>query len=142
MRRMGYSVVPGRAFFTGAVAERSNGDRDIDAGWRYEERLGLPVIVKPNRGRQGYGVVKVHTRADYYRAATFIFDRDNVMLVQRVVSGIDCRIVVFDDRIVSAYERRPLTVRGDGHSTVAALLQARRRELAARGRTSLVAADD
>jgi D-alanine-D-alanine ligase-like ATP-grasp enzyme len=138
MRRMGYPVIPGRAFYSEGLAASLESDRDMRAGWRYARTLGLPVVVKPNRGRQGFGVAKVYTRDEYDRAATFIFAKDNVMLVQRPVSGIDCRILVLDETILSAYERTPLTVRGDGRSTIMDLLEVRRREMAAGGRTMTV----
>jgi D-alanine-D-alanine ligase-like ATP-grasp enzyme len=54
--------------------------------------------------------------------------RDQVALVQEVVEGSDYRIVVLDGVVLSAYERRPLRVVGDGRSTVAELIAAKQRD--------------
>jgi D-alanine-D-alanine ligase-like ATP-grasp enzyme len=142
MRRMGYPVVPGRTVFSDAFAAKFDPARDVHAGWRYAQKIGLPVVLKPNRGRQGFGVSKVYGRDDYYRAAKFILAKDNVMLVQRAVSGKDHRIVVLDADIISAYERRPLTVTGNGRSTVLQLMRALQRQFVAEQRDAMFDLDD
>ena len=44
------------------------------------------------------------------------------MLVQRPVPGRDYRIIVLDGEVLSAYERRPLAVTGDGRASIRHLL--------------------
>jgi D-alanine-D-alanine ligase-like ATP-grasp enzyme len=57
-----------------------------------------------------------------------VFKKDKVALVQHVILGRDYRIVVLDKEIISAYERIPLNVVGDGRSTIKQLLTKKQRE--------------
>ncbi|MBP6860292.1 MAG: cyanophycin synthetase [Candidatus Pacebacteria bacterium] len=123
MREMGYPVPEGEAFFSDAWAKMLKSKRTIDAAYRYAQKLGFPVIVKPNSKSRGIGVVKAANKADFYRAFRAAAKADTVVLVQEPCLGRDYRVVVLDGRIISAYERLPLTVVGDGKSTVRALLQ-------------------
>jgi D-alanine-D-alanine ligase-like ATP-grasp enzyme len=142
MRRMGYPTVPGRTFFSRAHAARIGSERDIHAAWRYAQRSGLPVIVKPNSGTRGQGVALVHTKRAFYRALGIIFREDDVALVQRLVRGRDYRVVVLDDKIISAYERVPLNVTGDGRATIARLLAAKQAAFRRAGRDTRLKLDD
>src|SRR3989344_3211494 len=70
MKKMGYPTVPGSKTFYSNEWTKAIGSprRAIDAAYRYAEKLGFPVIVKPNSGSQGAGVALVHTRREFYRA--------------------------------------------------------------------------
>lgn len=144
MKKMGYSIVPGsKTFFSdewGAAV--GHPERNIDAAYRYAEKLGFPVIVKPNSGSQGFGVALVHNKRELYAAAKVIFKKDRIMLVQRPVSGKDYRLVVLDKKVISAYERIPLNVIGDGKSTIGQLLAAKQREFIASSRDTQIKVSD
>jgi D-alanine-D-alanine ligase-like ATP-grasp enzyme len=84
----------------------------------------------------------VHTKRDFYRAMRFIFARDRIALVQVPVSGKDYRIVVLDDRVISAYQRIPLNIVGDGKSTIHQLLAKKQRQFVAAGRDTIIRAED
>ncbi|MDO8576299.1 MAG: cyanophycin synthetase [bacterium] len=127
MARMGYPVVKGQTFFSDKWAKAIGSKRNIHAEYRYAVRLGLPVIVKPNSGSQGSGVKLAHTKCEFYRAMRRIFENDDVALVQRRVVGKDYRLVVLDRRLISAYQRIPLSVIGNGRSTILQLLKKKRR---------------
>jgi len=143
MKRMGYPVIPGKTFFSGSWGKAIGmPQRNIDAAFRYAQKLGLPVIVKPNSGSQGKGVALVHTKAQFYQSMRLIFRRDRVALVQRPVSGRDYRVVVLDKKVISAYERIPLSVVGDGKSSIAKLLVKKQREFVASSRDTLLKKDD
>jgi D-alanine-D-alanine ligase-like ATP-grasp enzyme len=60
--------------------------------------------------------------------------RDRVFLVQKAVNGRDYRIVVLNDEVISAYERTPLTVVGNGRSSVRKLLEKKQDHFAGTGR--------
>jgi D-alanine-D-alanine ligase-like ATP-grasp enzyme len=138
MHRMGYPTVPGKAFFSPDWARLMDPKRDIDAAYRYAQKLGLPVIVKPNSGTRGVDVALVHTKKDFYRAMKAIFKKDDVALVQRQVTGKDYRIVVLANRIISAYERLPLSVVGDGRTTVAGLLKKKQKGFSRTDRDTVI----
>ena len=142
MKRMGYPTVPGKTFFSAEHARAMGSRRNIDAAYRYAVKLGFPVIVKPNSGSQGVGVTKAYTKHDFYRAMRFVFARDRVALVQRPVPGKDYRIVVLDEKIISAYERISLNVVGDGRSTVRQLLTQKQGQFVKSGRDTIIRSED
>lgn len=108
--------------------------RTVEHAVKFAERVGYPVFVKPNRGSKGELVCKAEDEQDIRYAAREILSRHLVGLVQRFVPGRDCRVVTLAGEVVSAYERRGLSVRGDGISTIQELLEFKRIEFEVRGR--------
>ena len=100
----------------------------------FAEAIGYPVIVKPNEDSLGALVVKAYRPDDIVSAAERIFVRHDVALVQEFLVGNDYRIVVLGEEIISAYQRIPLHVTGDGCSSIEQLLVRKRGSLAALGR--------
>ncbi len=77
------------------------------------------------------------------RAAVKLFEHcEQVFLVQQIATGHDYRVVVLDDEVISAYERLPLTVVGDGRRSVQQLLNQRQREFRSSGRDTVLRLDD
>jgi D-alanine-D-alanine ligase-like ATP-grasp enzyme len=70
------------------------------------------------------------------------FRRDRVALVQSPVSGKDYRIVVLDERVISAYERTPLNIVGDGESSIRRLLTQKQVGFMKSGRDTIIRAED
>jgi len=142
MRKMGYPTIEGKTFFRKDFARELGVRRDIDAGYRYAKRLRFPVVVKPNSGSHGSGVFVVRGKREFYRAMRSIFRSDRIALVQRVVRGRDYRIVVLDTGVISAYERIPLSVVGDGRSSIHALLKKKQKGFTASRRDTRIRLDD
>lgn len=142
MKRMGYHTVEGRTFFAPKWAEAIGSTRSTDAAYAYAKKLGFPVIVKPNSGSQGKGVTLAYTRRDFYRAIRRVFKLDRIALVQSPAPGRDYRIVVLDNRVISAYERLPLSITGDGTSTVRALLDTKQRQFLGSSRDTRLRPED
>ena len=142
MHTMDYPTVTGRTFFSDEWCETIGSRRDIYAGYRYAKSLGFPVVVKPNSGSHGNGVFLVHDRREFDAAMRNIFKQDKVALVQRVISGRDYRIVVLDKQVISAYERIPLNVVGDGTSTIRQLLTKKARNFGAASRDTRMHVND
>jgi D-alanine-D-alanine ligase-like ATP-grasp enzyme len=123
MASMGYPVVPSKAFFSKDWARAIGGSpMNIKAGYQYAKKIGFPVILKPNSKSQGLGVSLVFNKNEFYEAAKMIFKKDKIMLVQKFLKGKDYRIVVLNDEIISIYQRIPLSVIGDGISSIRKLL--------------------
>lgn len=144
MKAMGYPIIPGgKTFYSDiwgkAIAKTG---RDIDAAYKHALHLGFPVIVKPNGGSQGSGVALVSNKREFYRAMRDIFKRDRIAIVQRPVKGKDYRIVVLDNRVISAYQRIPLNVIGNGTSTIGQLLRKKQKEFVASSRDTKIKIDD
>ncbi len=144
MKRMNYPIVPdSKTFFRDEWAKAiGSPERNIDAAYRHAKSLGFPVIVKPNSGSQGSGVALVHNKREFYSAVCIVFKRDRIVLVQRPVYGKDYRIVVLDEDIISAYERIPLNIVGDGNSTIRQLLETKQERFIASSRDTQIRPDD
>ena len=142
MRTMGYPTVPGRAFFSDRWAKAIDSTEDTLAALTYAKRRGFPVMVKPNSGSQGTHVSIARSVQELRTALKEIFLDDRVALVQDVVHGKDYRIVVLDDKVISAYERIPLNIVGDGRSTIAQLLKKKQRGFIAARRDTRIKLDD
>lgn len=142
MKHMGYPTVPGKTFFSDQWAKAIGSPRNIDAAYQYARAIEFPVFVKPNSGSQGIGAALVYNKREFYRAMRFIFHRDRVALVQEPVFGKDYRIVVLDNQIISAYQRIPLNVLGNGKSSIRKLLEKKQRQFAASSRDTKIKMDD
>lgn len=144
MKAMGYPVVPGsKTFFSNEWADAIGArHRKIDDAYHYARTLGFPLIVKPNSGSQGQNVALVHDRQEFYSALRAIFKHDRVALIQKRVTGKDYRIVVLNDQVISAYERIPLSITGDGKSTISKLVAIKQRLFVAASRDTRIKTDD
>jgi D-alanine-D-alanine ligase-like ATP-grasp enzyme len=142
MEKMGYTVARGGTFFRDDFAKAIGSKDTKTRAWTYAKKLGFPVIVKPNSRSQGFGVVKVTNQKIFNRAVKAIFKEDRVMLVEEALSGRDYRIVVLDNKVISAYERLPLTVVGDGENTIKTLLKRLQKEFEKTGRDTVIKMDD
>lgn len=129
MKSLGYSVIPkSKTFYSQAWGDAiGSPKRNIDAAYAHAQKIGFPVVVKPNSGSQGAHVALVANKQEFYRALRRIFKSDRIALVQQCVHGKDYRVVVLDKKIVSAYERIPLNIIGNGTSTITQLLAAKQK---------------
>lgn len=144
MKKLGYPIVPAsKTFFSDAWATAIGAeDRKIDNAYAYAEKVGLPLVVKPNSGSQGAGVRFVHTKKDFYSSVRAVFKRDRVALIQKPVYGKDFRLVVLDNELISAYQRVPLNVVGDGTSTIEELVSKKEKQFVKAGRDYSIKLDD
>ncbi len=142
MKRMGYPTIRGEAFLSDDWAKMIGSPRNKQAAFRFARKLGFPLIIKPNSGSQGGNVQLVHSKKEFFKGLKAIFRRDRVALVQKQVIGRDYRIVVLDNEVISAYERIPLNVIGDGRSSILSLLKGKQREFVASSRDTQLRLDD
>ena len=134
LRHMGYHAPEEQTFFCTAWCKNLGVPRDVKAACAYAKKIGYPVIVKPNHFSQGVLVVKAWNAKEVRESATRILARTNVFLVQRFIPGRDYRIVVLDGEVISAYERLPLSITGDGKCTIARLLREKQEAFKEAGR--------
>ncbi|GHV21257.1 hypothetical protein FACS189428_1370 [Clostridia bacterium] len=73
-------------------------------------------------------MAKVHSKEEYYAQAKEIFELSPVMIIEEFQKGNDYRIVVLDDEVISAYQRMPLNVVGDGKHSIRDLLLQKQEE--------------
>ncbi len=142
MKLMGYPTIPGKVFFSDKWAQAIGSKDNLNAAYKYARELGFPLIVKPNSGSQGVGVALVYNKSEFYSAMRFIFEGDRVAVVQKYIRGRDYRVVVLDNRVISAYERIPLNIVGDGKSTIMTLLKKKQKTFQKSGRDTMIRLDD
>jgi D-alanine-D-alanine ligase-like ATP-grasp enzyme len=142
LNNFGYKVTEGKTFFSEEIREEIANIRNIDEGFYYAQELGFPVIVKPINLSQGIFVTKVHNKQEYYQVAKKILQKVSGFIVERFYSGNDYRIVVLDDEVVSAYQRIPLFVTGNGQSNVLELMQQKQESFIKNGRKEIIDFED
>lgn len=100
-----------------------------------DKSLGFPVYVKPSRGSQGVGVARVETAEELDKLLNqYNEERVKVAVIEEELKMPDYRILVFDDEVVNAYERRPFSVKGDGVSNLEQLIDSKHKTLVDSGR--------
>jgi D-alanine-D-alanine ligase-like ATP-grasp enzyme len=142
LRKLGYPVIEGKTFFSDAFGKVLGSKRNNSAAVAYAKHLGFPVIAKPNSLSHGKGVHLAHNAEELKRALKDIFKLDRVALVQRFEKGDDYRVVVLDGKVISAYKRVPLSVIGDGRSSIVQLLRKKQRVFDQSGRDTKLKLND
>lgn len=142
LNQMGYRTAEGKTFFSAELNENVKIQRSIHDGFEYAKELGFPVILKPNDKSQGFMVAKVHGKTEYYRIAKKIFRTSQVMVVERFFEGNDYRIVVLDQKVISAYQRIALCVEGNGKDNICELLMQKQKRFEMAGRDTRIKFDD
>lgn len=142
MEKRGYPVAEGETIFKDYWARIIKSNRTISYGIKYAKKLGYPVIVKPNSQSQGSGVCLVWNDKELSRALVDAFKVDKVAIIERYLPGKDYRIVVLDEEIISAYQRIPLSVTGDGKSSILSLLKQKQKDFIKSGRDTRINFND
>lgn len=125
LRKHGFRVPRGQTFFSEKLLVNipSERKRGLDDALGYAQQIGYPIFIKPNNLSQGVFVTKARNEIQIIETAHRIFTRTDVVLLEEPCIGRDYRVVVLGDKIISAYERRPLAVIGDGVSSIDELLR-------------------
>lgn len=91
--------------------------------WETAQRVGLPVVIKPQKGNQGRGVsVGLCTKEAIEAAYDGATALSSEVLLEKHVEGQDYRLLVVGDKLVAAARREPPKVTGDGVLTVRELV--------------------
>jgi D-alanine-D-alanine ligase-like ATP-grasp enzyme len=139
LKRRGYTVPTGRGFSNHGRVHKA---REIGRAYAYAQKLGLPVLLKPNDSSSDQHVCVVYTRTQFYAAAREVFAASKKLLVQRIARGSDCSIVVLDDEVLMASEKTRPYVIGDGQSSIRKLIATSQRRSRAAGHPSELRVDD
>ena len=86
-------------------------------GWR--------AVVKPNGGSQGRGIRVTNDRQQLLGAIYDTLTTDGVCILQQYCGMPEYRLVVLKEKVIQAYRRSPMTITGDGSSTLETLLKRR-----------------
>lgn len=142
LSQAGVRVPRGQTFFDRKYCEILPSERGVTRAVEFASELGWPVYVKPCRRSQGDGIELATNARELRAAAQRIFEQDHTLLVQEMCRGRDYRLVMLDGTVISAYERVPLTIMGDGRSTVGELLVAKQRGFEVSGRDTRINLSD
>lgn len=142
LKRYGYNVAEWQTFFSEQLNQYLSIKRTITDGWDYIESIGMPAIIKPNNLSQWIGVQKIENKEEYYEAAAKILNMCPVMIIEKFYTGNDYRVVVFDGQLISAYMRIPLSITGDGKSTISQLIEEKEVDLQSKWRNILIDKSD
>ncbi|MCM8570611.1 cyanophycin synthetase [Gramella jeungdoensis] len=93
------------------------------------EDVGYPLTIKPINGNHGRGITSnIHdleqATAGFHQAKKI----SDTVIVENHIYGSDFRILVINYKFVAAARRSPAQVTGDGHSTIAELVELTNRD--------------
>ncbi|MDQ3132021.1 MAG: cyanophycin synthetase [Acidobacteriota bacterium] len=98
--------------------------RDEIEAIRAFKSIGAPVVVKPLNGNQGKGVsTNLQTEMEVveaFRIAAEYFPR---VLIEEQFEGKNYRVLVVNGKMEAASERLPVSISGDGASSIAKLIE-------------------
>ena len=91
--------------------------------WEVAQEIGLPVVVKPQDGNHGRGVIlNLVTQEEVETAYSVAVDEGSGVIVERYIPGEEHRLLVVGDRVVAAARGEVARVIGDGAHTVRELI--------------------
>ncbi len=91
---------------------------------RAARRIGGPVVTKPLAGNHGRGVsIKLGTDEEVEAGFTKAAEYSRNVVVEKYLEGFDHRLLVVNGELIAAAKRIPGHVVGDGHHTVAELVE-------------------
>jgi cyanophycin synthetase len=100
--------------------------KTAEHAWEVAQRIGMPVVCKPQNGSQGKGVtVNIMNREQLdraFEAATVAARGKGPVLVEKFFPGSDYRLLVVGNKLVAAARRDPPQVIGDGKHSVRELV--------------------
>ena len=92
--------------------------------WEAAEDIGLPVVVKPADANRGRGVVlDLRTREQVEAAYEIAAKVSSDVMVERMIEGEEHRLLIVGNKMVAAVRGELSYLQGDGHSTVAQLVE-------------------
>lgn len=134
----GFKVPREQSVFAKSFHRHIPQPRGLSAAAEFAKEVGYPVYVKAVRRSQGELVFQAHRKTELLSHLRTIFQVDRMALVQEACAGRDYRLVVLDEEVISAYQRLPLTVTGDGRCTIRQLLEAKQEHFVKAGRDTVI----
>ena len=95
-----------------------------DNAWRFAEKLGRPVVIKPQTGSGGSGVSVDISLLDHFNLAWDLACNTSkkIILVEEYFFANNYRLFVVGDQVIAAAQRIPAYFVGDGIRTVQQLI--------------------
>lgn len=138
LQRFGFSVPDFTMIYSDEICKKFKSKDTVEKGIKFSHKVGYPVILKPNDSLQGRNIYKVYNDLDFVKTVDILFQSTDTIQVQPYYNYKDYRIVTLGREIISAYERIPLRVTGDGVSSVRQLLVQKQNEFIDNGRDTVI----
>lgn len=138
----GYKVPEYTMVYTSEKCKRYGLLDNLDKGIEFAASIGYPVILKINDSSKGRGIYKAYNEKELLDSANSLFQITNTFQIQKYYSYSDYRVVVLGNEILSAYERRPLYIIGDGINTIKQLLLLKQEYYVRSGRDTSIDLED
>jgi len=93
--------------------------------WEAAQELGLPVVIKPQRGNKGRGVSIQLADRDAVITGFAIAEKEFIaqtVVIERCIPGRQHRVLVVGDQAVATSGGQPQTLQGDGVHTIVELV--------------------
>ena len=91
---------------------------------QFTNSLQFPLVVKPIKGEQGYGVTTdITSNAELLKHINNLKNQDKELLIEEQAKGKEYRIMVFNDNIIGITMKIPPSIIGDGENTVIQLIR-------------------
>ncbi|MDE5415821.1 acylphosphatase [Alkalihalobacterium chitinilyticum] len=101
-------------------------DTPIQQMTSYAESIGFPVVLKPTTGSLGRGVyaniVDTHELKEAIEGLRTEFNYDEY-IIEKFIAGNEYRVYVVNDKVISAVNRIPANITGDGNNTINKLIE-------------------
>ena len=90
---------------------------------RTAERIGYPVVLKPEFGSKGNGVIlNIKTEKELLKCYQKLLEEFKEIIVEKYYQGDDYRVCVVGNKVVAVSKRIPPVVVGDGQKTIKELI--------------------
>lgn len=142
LEKFGYSIPNYTIVYSEDKCRKYNLPDTLNKGIEYAREIGYPIIIKLNDSSQGRGIYKIYNEKQLEDIANVIFEKNNTFQIQKFYAYNDYRVVVLGDRVLSAYQRIPLHVIGDGISTIKQLLERKQEQFIMNGRDTVIKIDN
>lgn len=134
----GYNVPEYTMVYSENKCRKYGLEDNLAKGKEFAKALGYPVILKINDSSKGQGIFKVYAEKELVEKAQDILSSINTFQIQKYYDYNDYRIVVLGDKIISAYQRIPLCVVGDGENSIKRLLEQKQERFIKAGRDTII----
>lgn len=134
----GYNVPKYTMVYSENKCRKYGLEDNLAKGKEFAKALGYPLILKINDSSKGQGIYKVYEEKELVEKAQDILLQVNTFQIQKYYDYNDYRIVVLGNKIISAYQRIPLYVIGDGVSSVKRLLEQKQESFIKAGRDTIL----
>lgn len=104
--------------------------------------LGLPVILKPARGRQGRNIFRIDSVHDLNLVVPILQANEDDILVQEYIEADEMRVVVLDGEVIQAYTRDFSHIVGDGIASIQRLIEDKNELFLKRARNTKIDTND